>query len=72
MRYRSTRGDAPAKHFTEILLEGLAPDGGLYVPERYPRLDLGMLRAWHSSGKRGYADIAFHVLSQFIGDMKPS
>ena len=72
MRYKSTRGDATGKQFTAILLEGLARDGGLYVPERYPSLDLRMLRSWHASGKRGYADVAFHVLSHFIGDMKPS
>lgn len=72
MRYKSTRGDAQEKHFTAILLEGLARDGGLYVPERYPQLDLGMLRSWCMGGKREYADIAFHVLSRFIGDMKLS
>ncbi len=38
LRYRSTRGDAPAIDFADTLLAGLAPDGGLYVPERYPDL----------------------------------
>ncbi|MCW5599834.1 MAG: hypothetical protein KIT59_12110, partial [Nitrosomonas sp.] len=37
MRYISTRGGMPPKTFTEILLSGLAPDGGLAVPESYPR-----------------------------------
>ncbi|MCC6209818.1 MAG: hypothetical protein IT513_02125, partial [Burkholderiales bacterium] len=37
MRYVSTRGEAPAQRFSKILLEGLAPDGGLYVPEEFPR-----------------------------------
>ena len=39
MKYVSTRGaaDAPARSFSDILLEGLAPDGGLYLPERYPQ-----------------------------------
>lgn len=38
MKYISTRGNAPAKTFTEILLGGLAPDGGLYLPEAYPQV----------------------------------
>ena len=38
MNYLSTRGGAPQRRFSEILLGGLAPDGGLYVPEAYPRV----------------------------------
>ena len=41
MRYVSTRGRAPARSFCDILLEGLAPDGGLYVPEQFPRVEIG-------------------------------
>ena len=44
MRYVSTRGAAAPKRFTEILLEGLAPDGGLYVPESFPSADLAAWR----------------------------
>ena len=47
MRYLSTRGDRTPRRFCEILLEGLAPDGGLYMPETYPilsRNDLERLR----------------------------
>ena len=44
MLYLSTRGDPARKHFCEILLEGLAPDGGLYLPERYPQVDAAALR----------------------------
>ena len=47
MRYMSTRGHADRKQFCEILLEGLAPDGGLYLPETYPQIsatDLAKLR----------------------------
>jgi len=68
MRYVSTRGawaDRP-RAFSEILLEGLAPDGGLAVPERYPRFtdsELATLRPL------GYRDIAFAVLSRFIDDI---
>jgi len=63
MRYVSTRGAAAPKRFTEILLEGLAPDGGLYVPEAYPKADLA---AWRSLG---YAALAFQVLARFIDDI---
>ena len=63
MRYVSTRGAAPPRRFSEILLEGLASDGGLYVPERYPKADL---RAWRP---RSSAELAYAVLSQFIDDV---
>ena len=49
MRYLSTRGDSessPKKSFTEILLGGLAPDGGLYLPEAYPQISRAELDAW--------------------------
>ena len=45
MKYFSTRGHPDRKHFCEILLEGLAPDGGLYLPERYPQVDAATLDA---------------------------
>ena len=60
MLYISTRGNAPARAFGEILLEGLAPDGGLYVPESYPKVDLAFLR------NLPYADLASELLSKFI------
>ena len=68
MRYVSTRGawaDNP-QPFSAILLEGLAPDGGLAVPQKYPRFtakELDALRA------RSYRDVAFAVLSRFIADI---
>jgi len=43
LRYLSTRGDATARPFCDILLEGLAPDGGLYLPQSYPQVDAAML-----------------------------
>ena len=70
MLYLSTRGDPGRKHFCEILLEGLAPDGGLYLPEAYPQVDAAMLqrlRKIHDS--RGYAALAFEVLSLYIDDI---
>jgi threonine synthase len=63
VHYLSTRGAAPPKRFTEILLEGLASDGGLYVPETCPKADLA---AWRGLG---YAELAFQVLSRFIDDI---
>ncbi|MBM3387053.1 MAG: threonine synthase [Betaproteobacteria bacterium] len=70
MLYLSTRGHADRKHFCEILLEGLAPDGGLYLPERYPHVgdaDLTRLRqVWQ---QQGYAALAFEILSLYIDDI---
>jgi len=70
MRYLSTRGHTDRKQFCEILLEGLAPDGGLYLPERYPVVDAAMLAAWREVYlKQGYADLAFEILSLYIDDI---
>jgi threonine synthase len=70
MNYLSTRGDATPRKFCDILLEGLAPDGGLYLPERYPQLgaaDLARLRGvWQT---QGYAALAFEILSLYIDDI---
>jgi len=66
MKYISTRGNAPAKTFTEILLGGLAPDGGLYLPEQYPQVTKPELDAWRNLS---YADLAFAVLSKFVTDI---
>jgi threonine synthase len=66
MKYISTRGNAPAKNFTEILLGGLAPDGGLYLPEQYPQVTRAELDAWR---KLSYADLAYAVLSRFATDI---
>ena len=70
MRYLSTRGHADRKRFCEILLEGLAPDGGLYLPEAYPQIsaaELARLRQVHNT--QGYAALAFEVLSLYIDDI---
>jgi threonine synthase len=64
MRYISTRGQSGSLTFSDVLLEGLAPDGGLYVPEEYPQLtwqDVLKMRTW------SYNEIAVHVLKMFIG-----
>jgi threonine synthase len=70
MLYRSTRGHPDRKRFCEILLEGLAPDGGLYLPEEYPQVDAATLAAWRATyATRGYAALAFEVLSRYIDDI---
>ncbi len=66
MRYVSTRGDATPRAFCEILLEGLAPDGGLYMPASYPRVDASMLERWRGLP---YAELAFELLSLYIDDI---
>lgn len=66
MNYLSTRGDTTPRRFCEILLEGLAPDGGLYLPERYPQVDKATLAQWR---KLSYAELAFEILSLYIDDI---
>jgi threonine synthase len=70
MQYLSTRGHPDRKRFCEILLEGLAPDGGLYLPETYPQVDVATLARWRTVLKeQGYAALAFEVLSLYIDDI---
>ena len=70
MNYLSTRGDATPRQFCDILLEGLAPDGGLYLPEHYPQVDRMTLDHWrHLYAQHGYATLAFEILSLYIDDM---
>ena len=66
MKYISTRGDRTERHFCEILLEGLAPDGGLYLPTHYPQVDAATLDRWRGLG---YAQLAFEILSLYIDDI---
>ena len=70
MRYLSTRADstlpAERKRFCEILLEGLAPDGGLYLPEHYPQVSEATLTQWRGLP---YDELAFEVLSLYIDDI---
>jgi threonine synthase len=67
-RYVSTRGAAPTCRFCEILLEGLAPDGGLYLPAAYPQVDAATLARWRGLT---YPQLAFEVLSLFVDDIAP-
>lgn len=66
MNYLSTRGDATPRKFCEILLEGLAPDGGLYLPQRYPQVDAETLARWRTLA---YHELAFEILSLYIDDI---
>ena len=70
MLYLSTRGDKTPQHFCDILLEGLAPDGGLYLPDHYPQVDDVTLERWRKVyHTQGYAELAFEVLSLYIDDI---
>ncbi|MEI7804685.1 MAG: threonine synthase [Hyphomicrobiales bacterium] len=64
MRYISTRGEAPPLDFVEVMLAGLARDGGLYVPESWPRFDAATIAGF--SGQP-YAEVAVEVIRPFIG-----
>lgn len=71
MDYISTRDSSrtPAA-FSDILLAGLAPDGGLYLPADYPRLDAATLERWRGVlSEQGYAALAAEVLALFATDI---
>src|SRR5689334_6028336 len=63
MLYVSTRGGGKPQRFSDILLEGLAADGGLYVPERFPPADLARLR------RLPYPQLAQAILGEFMDDV---
>jgi len=69
VKYLSTRGHPERRRFCDILLEGLAPDGGLYLPERYPQVDAATLARWR---ELPYAELAFEILSLYIDDIPPA
>ncbi|MFP4903119.1 threonine synthase, partial [Paraburkholderia sp. BR14261] len=68
MNYVSTRGAGAGEHhsFSDILLGGLARDGGLYLPAGYPQISKEELARWRGLS---YADLAFEILSKFAGDI---
>lgn len=66
MKYLSSRGGMDPKGFSEILLEGLAPDGGLAVPESYPQVSAAQLESWKNLS---YAELAYEVLKDFATDI---
>ena len=68
MKYVSTRGNAPVLKFDEVLLAGLATDGGLYVPEVWPTLPAADLK--RMKGMR-YEEAAFKIMRPFVGGTIP-
>jgi threonine synthase len=66
MRYLSTRGRAPEQGFLGILLSGLAPDGGLYLPAYYPQVSVAERTTWRGLD---YPDLASALLGKFIDDI---
>jgi threonine synthase len=66
MRYLSTRGAASGQRFSDVLLEGLAPDGGLAIPESYPQIDAAELARWR---ELSYPELAFEVIRRFADDL---
>ena len=66
MKYISTRGATDRKTFGEVLLMGLAPDGGLMLPEHYPQIDRAALDKWRGLA---YADLAFEIMRLFATDI---
>lgn len=68
MKYVSTRGRAPELRFSEILLSGLADDGGLYVPSSCPHVTKDELDRWRSFS---YAQLANEVIAKFVDDVPP-
>ena len=64
IRYISTRGKAPSVTASQAILSGLAPDGGLYVPESFPTLDISLAQL----AKNSYRETAYDVLKLFLTD----
>ncbi|MFD1243780.1 threonine synthase [Paralysiella testudinis] len=66
MKYISTRGETAPQTFSQALLMGLAPDGGLMLPESYPHISAATLETWRDLS---YAELAFQIISLFATDI---
>ena len=66
MKYISTRGQTAPMDFSDVLLMGLAPDGGLMLPESYPKIDSDTLNEWR---KLSYPQLAFEIMRLFATDI---
>ncbi len=66
MKYISTRGGSEPQSFSDILLGGLAPDGGLYLPEQYPQVSAAELAEWR---ELPYHALALRILQKYIDDI---
>lgn len=69
MKYISTRGQAPALNFEQVLLTGLAPDGGLYVPEQLPHYSREEIASWAGLS---YTELAYRIIQPFVADCIPA
>ena len=63
MKYRSTRGKSSDLSFEQVVFQGLAPDGGLYIPETIPQIDIKTLEEW---SKLPYTSLSYEILRKFI------
>jgi threonine synthase len=68
VKYISTRGKCPAQNFEQVLLTGLAPDGGLFIPEQVPQVSAEQLRTWKDLG---YAELAFEIIRLYVANCMP-
>ena len=68
MKYISTRGGGQPKSFEEVILTGLAPDGGLYVPEQLPQFSRQEIASWSSLS---YQELALKIISPFVDGAIP-
>lgn len=66
MYYISTRGNTPKMTFSDVLLMGLAPDGGLMLPESFPIIDRATLDTWRGLS---YTELAFEIMKLFATDI---
>ena len=69
MKYVSTRGGCPPQNFEQVLLTGLAPDGGLFIPETLPAVSLEQIKAM---GSLSYADLALNLVTPFVDGEIPN
>ena len=67
MRFVSTRGGGEPKTFEEVILTGLAPDGGLFVPEQLPQFSQQEIASWAGLS---YEDLALKIMTPFVEDRK--
>ena len=68
MKYISTRGGVAPKSFEEVILTGLAPDGGLFVPDQLPQFSHSEISSWKNLS---YQELALQVMSPFVDDEIP-
>ena len=68
MKYISTRGGGQPKSFEDVILTGLAPDGGLYVPEQLPQFSRQEIASWSSLS---YQELALKIISPFVDGAIP-